>query len=146
MSNHLERALSQVGIEYRPTEFPSTGLHCSLVLEPEQLRPLATALVRSGFFIETITAVDRPEDNLMDGVYLFNHYDEPLRFLARIPVSRPRPRLPSIGRILPGAVWHERETAEMFGIAFDDCPDTRNLLLPEDATFHPLRKDFTGTP
>jgi NADH:ubiquinone oxidoreductase subunit C len=32
----------------------------------------------------------------------------------------------------------------MFGIRFDGCPDTRNLLLEEDAGFHPLRKDFRG--
>ncbi len=143
MSSRLQRALEQAGLEYRP-ESPRIGLHCSLLLEPEQLRPLALALAREGFFVETVTAVDRIGEGLMEGIYLFNHYDGDMRLLARLPVSRTRPVLPSIGRIFPGAVWHERESAEMFGITYDGCPDSRNLLLPEDADFHPLRKDFTG--
>ncbi len=143
-SNRLEKALAEAGIEYRPTEFPNTGLHCSLSLGPDLVRPLATALRSNGFFIETVTAVDLLQENRFEGIYLFNHYDDPLRLLVRVPVERSRPVLPSIGGIFPGAVWHERETAEMFGITFQDCPDSRNLLLPEDADYHPLRKDFTG--
>jgi NADH-quinone oxidoreductase subunit C len=41
------------------------------------------------------------------------------------------------------ADWHERETAEMFGITFNNHPDPRKLLLPDGWTVHPLRKDFS---
>lgn len=40
------------------------------------------------------------------------------------------------------ADWHERETAEMFGIGFNNHPDPRKLLLPDEWNVHPLRKDF----
>ncbi len=40
------------------------------------------------------------------------------------------------------ADWHERETAEFFGITFNNHPDLRKLLLPEEWTVFPLRKDF----
>jgi NADH-quinone oxidoreductase subunit C len=40
------------------------------------------------------------------------------------------------------ADWHERETAEMFGLTFLNHPDPRKLLLPEDWNVFPLRKDF----
>ncbi len=144
VNNPLQQALNSVGIEYRPTEFPNIGLHCSLVLERNQLEPLALSLSRAGFFIETVTAVDKVQDGIFECVYFFNHYDEALRLLIRIPIPRSHPVQSSIGKIFPGAVWHERETAEMFGIKFEGCPDTRNFLLPEDADFHPLRKDFSG--
>ena len=40
------------------------------------------------------------------------------------------------------ANWHERETIEMFGIAFDGHPQPVKLLLSEPFEGHPLRKDF----
>lgn len=143
-TNLLQATLEKIGIEYKPTEFPNCGLHCSLVIEQDQLKPLATALSRSGFFIETVTAVDKIKENIFDCIYLFNHYEHSLRLLIRIPIPRSLPSQPSIGKIFPGAVWHERETSEMFGIKYEGCPDTRNLLLPEEAEFHPLCKDFNG--
>lgn len=38
--------------------------------------------------------------------------------------------------------WHERETAEMFGIRFQGHPMPVKLLLSEPFEGHPLRKDF----
>ena len=49
----------------------------------------------------------------------------------------------SVAPIWPTANWHERETAEMYGITFLNHPDPRKLLLPEEWTVHPLRKDFS---
>ena len=37
--------------------------------------------------------------------------------------------LDSISTVYPGAMWHERETAEMFGVRFDELGDERPLLL-----------------
>jgi NADH-quinone oxidoreductase subunit C len=49
--------------------------------------------------------------------------------------------LPSVAGLWAGAAWHEREAAEMFGIALSDGePD--HLLLPDSFSGHPLRKDF----
>jgi len=48
----------------------------------------------------------------------------------------------SVVAVWPGASWHERETAEMFGITFTGHPDPRKLLLPENWSVYPLRKDF----
>jgi NADH-quinone oxidoreductase subunit C len=61
--------------------------------------------------------------------------------------DRVAPQAPSIVDIYPGAAWHERETREMFGIAFTDPADSslsdgRPLLLPEEFEGHPLRKEF----
>jgi NADH-quinone oxidoreductase subunit C len=45
-------------------------------------------------------------------------------------------------RIYLGANWHERETHEMFGIAFTGHPWLANLYLPGAFEGFPLRKDF----
>jgi NADH-quinone oxidoreductase subunit C len=53
-----------------------------------------------------------------------------------------RAAIDSVVSIWPTAEWHERETAEMFGVVFNGHPDPRKLLLPENWEIHPLRKDF----
>jgi NADH-quinone oxidoreductase subunit C len=52
------------------------------------------------------------------------------------------PTIDSVHEIWRTADWHERETAEMFGIEFTGHPDPRKLLLPDEWTVYPLRKDF----
>lgn len=44
--------------------------------------------------------------------------------------------------VFPGAAWHERECAEMFGIDFRGHPNLVKLYLPQDFEGHPLRKSF----
>jgi NADH-quinone oxidoreductase subunit C len=63
---------------------------------------------------------------------------------VRLKVRMPADDLtcPTISDIYPTANWHEREAAEMFGIAFEGHPQPVKLLLPEPFEGHPLRKDF----
>ena len=48
--------------------------------------------------------------------------------------------LPSLGDLVAGATWHEREVRDFFGLDFDGG-DNRPLLLREGAVGHPLRRD-----
>ena len=49
--------------------------------------------------------------------------------------------LPSVTGVWPAANWFERETYDLFGVTFDNHPDLRRLLLPDDYLGHPLRRD-----
>jgi NADH-quinone oxidoreductase subunit C len=80
----------------------------------------------------------------MEVVYDFFHLTAPLHVVVRTRLPRGNPELPTISKVFPGANWHERETHDFFGIRFLGHPDLSPLLLPEDATYHPLRKDFAG--
>ncbi|MEU8674008.1 NADH-quinone oxidoreductase subunit C [Streptomyces sp. NPDC048560] len=64
------------------------------------------------------------------------------RLLVRTTVPHDAPSLPTALGVYAGADWHERETHEMFGIAFEGHPHLVPLLLPENFEGHPLRKDF----
>ena len=51
-------------------------------------------------------------------------------------------RVPSLAAVFAGAAWHERETAEMLGVAFEGHPGLTPLLLPTGFVERPLRKEF----
>jgi NADH-quinone oxidoreductase subunit C len=51
-------------------------------------------------------------------------------------------RIDSLVSTYAGANWHERETAEMYGIEFVGHPNPQRLYLPLGFEGHPLRKDF----
>lgn len=62
---------------------------------------------------------------------------------VKVRLSPQQPKLPSLYYLYKGVDWHERETAEMFGIVFEGHPDPRHLLLYDDFEGYPLRKDFS---
>ena len=50
--------------------------------------------------------------------------------------------VPSMTPLWKSANWQEREVYDLMGIPFDNHPDLRRILLPEDYPWHPLRKGF----
>lgn len=50
--------------------------------------------------------------------------------------------VPSITDVYGGAIWHERECYEMFGIEFEGHPRLVGLYLPEDFEGNPGLKSF----
>lgn len=119
------------------------GYHIDAQVDPGQLLDAVTILDEREYFLETITGVDWINDEQYELIYDFSRYDFDLcRVVIRTRVSRQEPEVPTITEIIPGANWHERETHDFFGIKFSGHPHLIPLLLPEDADFHPLRKDF----
>ena len=124
------------------TDYKSKGFHLDASVPVDKLLEAVELLDGQKFALECITGVDWIADGEMEVVYDFNHYAELCRVVLRTRVDRNTPEIPSISAIYGGANWHERETHDFFGIVFTDHPDLTPLLLPEDADFHPLLKDF----
>ena len=104
---------------------------------------------------ESVTGVDYPDDKEIEVVYHLGSYTDPqltkqvLSLATRAPrEDKPKPgndstRLPSLRDVFYSVEFHERECFEMLGVYFEDHPDNRRLLLPEDwADIPPLRRDF----
>jgi len=125
------------------TDYATSGTHLDAQVEPGQLLDAVRILDEAGFFIESITGVDWIKENQLEVIYDFSRYDFDLcRVVIRTRVPRENPLVPTITGIYSGANWHERETHDFFGIKFEGHPHLIPLLLPEDADFHPLLKDF----
>ena len=75
-------------------------------------------------------------------MYLLANAETGERITVRCFVSDPEPTVPSVVGLWEGANWLEREVWDMFGVHFDGHPDLRRILLPEEFTAHPLRKDY----
>jgi len=118
------------------------GYHFDVSVAAGQVVAAAEILDRAGFSLDTITGVDWIAQNEMEVVYDYLHFASPLRVVVRARVARATPELPTIAGVFPGANWHERETHDFFGIRFAGHPNLTPFLLPEDADFHPLRKDY----
>ena len=120
------------------------GYHLDVTVLPNQVVAAAEIARAQGFGIDTVTGVDWMAAGQMEVVYDFFHPASMLHLVIRTRIPRVQPELPTIQGVFPGANWHERETHEFFGIKFQGHPNLTPLLLPEDADYHPLRKDFAG--
>jgi NADH-quinone oxidoreductase subunit C len=65
-----------------------------------------------------------------------------VRLYVKTYVNDPDPTVASVFPLWKGADWLEREVYDMYGITFGGHPDLRRILMPEEFTSFPLRKDY----
>jgi NADH-quinone oxidoreductase subunit C len=64
------------------------------------------------------------------------------RLIVKTFVNDPDPKLPSVYALWKGSDWMEREVYDMYGVIFEGHPDLRRILMPDEFTSFPLRKDY----
>jgi len=64
------------------------------------------------------------------------------RLRLKVMLNEDDAHVPTVTGVWRTANWHERETFDLFGVIFDDHPDLRRILLPDDWQGYALRKDF----
>ncbi|WP_203568671.1 NADH-quinone oxidoreductase subunit C [Aestuariimicrobium ganziense] len=117
----------------------------------EQWRDAVAAALAEGFsWFDSLIGIDevgRPsggDEEVRVVVRLVRHDPEGdpqgRQLHVRIPRELDQARLDSIGDLVAGAAWYERETHDMFGVSFTGGDD-RPLLWHLDTPRHPLRKD-----
>ena len=64
---------------------------------------------------------------------------------VKVKLDHDAPSVPSVTGVFPGAEFEEREVYDLMGIGFIGHPDLRRILLADDFSGHPLRKDYKAT-
>jgi NADH-quinone oxidoreductase subunit C len=119
-----------------------------VVVKPGVLFPVLKCLKEQcGFdMLSDITAVDYlhyPDARDRFGVvYLLSSTATGERVVVKTYLNEPELTLPSAFPLWKGADWMEREVYDMYGIVFGGHPDLRRILMPQEFTAFPLRKDY----
>jgi NADH-quinone oxidoreductase subunit C len=120
----------------------------TLEIAPEKIVSVCGFLKYDQQFVRlsTVTGVDRyPSEPRFEVVYHLHSLErnERLRLKCRLPGDRPV--IESVTSVWRSANWYERETFDLFGIQFQNHPDLRRIMMPEDWEGYPLRKDYPVT-
>jgi NADH-quinone oxidoreductase subunit C len=95
--------------------------------------------------LQVISGVDYLE--WMEVCYMMAHFDleTPREFILKVKLTdRVNPTVDSIVKLYAAANFQEREVFDMFGIRFNNHPDHRRILCPDDWEGWPLRKDYVA--
>lgn len=141
--------------ELLEAHFPQAGLKYSQFRDNRRVEVFAKDLfavlhclkVDGGFdFLAEITAVDYLEyDGAKDRfgvIYVLVNTGTCERVILKSFVNDPNPQLPSAYPLWKSADWLEREVFDMYGISFEGHPDLRRILMPDEFTAFPMRKDY----
>jgi NADH:ubiquinone oxidoreductase subunit C len=149
-SDALDRVRSVIGDKARDAKenFGQVDFICD---RTDLVEVITSLRDEAGFkFFTFLSAVDRTELEEDKTAYgsglevLIHLYapDHTMHVNVHVPVDLEDPRCPSLTDLFGGALWHERECHEMFGIDFEGHPRLVNLYLPEDFVGHPGLKSF----
>ena len=115
-----------------------------LTIAPSLIRETLGHLKQHGFrFLASVHGVDYyPEEPRLGVHYELLDMSEVDRITVKLRVPTDAPVVLSVTPQWPTADHQEREIYDMFGVVFEEHPDLRRILMPEDYEGHPQRRDF----
>ena len=144
--------MTSTAIEYLQQQFDGEasefrGQHRVKIAAEHLLAALTVLKEEHGFnLLVDITCVDylnyRDARDRFGMVYLLAGAETSERLTLRVMLNEPDLTVDSATPLWEGANWMEREVWDMFGITFRGHPDHRRILMPNEFSAHPLRKDY----
>ena len=130
----------------------NSGLQSALIIDPSRIAEVCLELRDNEYtyfdFLSSISGVDYGiEENKFGLVYHLSSIPYKNQLTLKVFIANNRhentlPSFPSVSHIWRTADWHEREAYDLVGIFFENHPDLRRILLPDDWEGFPLRKDY----
>lgn len=66
------------------------------------------------------------------------------RVVISVDVPVNNPEIDSVSSVFGSANWDEREIFDMFGVKFNNHPNLKRILMPDEWQGYPLRKDYVN--
>lgn len=111
----------------------------SLVAIAAHLRDHGDSLFK---LLTDLTAAHYPEaENPFEMLYHLYSIEHNRRLRLKVRIKEGQ-AVPTVSGVWTSADWMEREVYDLFGIEFEDHPDLRRILLPDNWGSHPMRKDY----
>ncbi len=111
----------------------------SLVAVATHLRDHGDSLFK---LLTDLTAAHYPEaENPFEMLYQLYSIEHNRRLRLKVRIKEGQ-AVPTVSGVWTSADWMEREVYDLFGIEFEDHPDLRRILLPDNWGSHPMRKDY----
>jgi len=116
----------------------------TLTIAREYIVAAGLAVQKAGYnFLEDVTAVDwLPASPRFQVSYHIVSHSLKERIRLRVMLDEASPTVETITAVWPSANYYEREVFDLFGVRFDGHPNLRRIMMPEDWSGHPLRKDY----
>lgn len=94
-------------------------------------------------YLADVFGIDRyTSEERFEVVYNMISLRDGVRLFLKVRCEEEQPEVESVTNVWSSANWAEREVYDMFGIQFNNHPDFRRILMPEDFDYFPLRKEF----
>tara|TARA_R110000868_G_scaffold42681_10_gene144071 strand:+ start:324 stop:929 length:606 start_codon:yes stop_codon:yes gene_type:complete len=94
--------------------------------------------------LQVISGVDYKD--YIELVYVLASFTKNTELLLKVKLDRGTdenlPTIDSVTSVWSAANWQEREAFDMIGVRFNNHPDHRRILTPDDWQGHPLRRDY----
>jgi NADH-quinone oxidoreductase subunit C len=118
-----------------------------ITAKPDQYIALCKALRDGADYkfqhLSDLTATDYNKENKITVVCHLWSYHFAHQVTIKLDCDRANPKAPTLIPIWESANWFEREVFDLYGVVFEGHPDLRRIMMPEDYTKYPLRKDFS---
>jgi len=116
----------------------------TLTIARDQIRDAAAIVQRAGYnFLEDVTCVDwyPAEPRFQVTYHILSHaLKRRVRLIAMVHSNEPE--IATITGVWPSANFYEREVFDLFGVRFNGHPSLRRIMMPDEWSGHPLRKDY----
>ncbi len=144
--SEIYNLLKQQDFADKILSFEETAIQPGITVDPWYLEDICyflrdderTALTS----LSCLSGMDYGAGKDLGVVYHLNSMKHNHSFVIKVRLSRETPKVPTIEHIFKAANWHEREAFDLYGIVFENHPDLRRILCPDDWEGFPLRKDY----
>jgi len=117
----------------------------TMVVKKEEIVEVCTFLKQElGYnFLTDLCAIDYlGQSPRFMMVYQLYNIGSHQRLRIKAAVEEGDGRIDTVSCVWATANWLERECYDLMGIVFNNHPDLRRILMPDDWVGHPLRKDY----